>query len=794
MLAGSLATASSVLWTGCSAGEGIGSSGAALGAKDTSGGIVISGVYGAGGNEGGTLNADYVELFNSGSQAVSVNGWSIQYAASTGTFTTVATESPLKLPDATIEPGQFFLVSMAVDTKYNGAALPASDATGTLNFAATAGSVFLVNNTTQLTCAAGQCGGVASIVDTFGYGTAVDFAGTVAPALSLTMAAIRIGDGDNDGCTNTDNNKNDFAIVTVTATTPRNSKTAVHTCAGTTGPVTGGKGLVISQLYPNGGYADSAFPVDFVELFNTTTTPLALDGLTLRSTSANGAFSDADGGAAAYLYTTLPTGVSVAPGGYYLVALQGGKSDAGAALPMADYNDTQMSLSGTGGKIAIVSAADTLNGCGKDGGPCPLGDFVDLVGYGAAASEFEGTGPAPAPGNTDDTDSIQRGGAGCTTTSDNSKDFALATAAPHNSSSSAHPCGGGGAMDAGTDGGADASADSGSDASSDGGAEGGGGGGQDASVDSGTDASTGGKDSGTDASGGGGGGGADNGSSGLVISQVYGAGGDNFDADYVEIFNRGTSAVSLDGLSLQYGSATGDFAVTYGDAGDTNLVVLPNKSVPAGGYFLVGLALGDAGAALPTADFTGEANMSATNGKVAIVNGTTALSSCGPAGTLCPTSDFVDLIGYGTASQFEGTQPAPALDYTHAALRGDNGCTDTDENSTDITSGTPAPRNSSTALNLCTNNGGGGGKADSGTSKSDGGNSDSGTSGDDDNGDDDSSDSGTSGTKGTASGSDSGGCSTAGTTSTGNGAASFGLFAFAVLALGGRRKKSAKRA
>ncbi len=46
----------------------------------------------------------------------------------------------------------------------------------------------------------------------------------------------------------------------------------------------------------------------------------------------------------------------------------------------------------------------------------------------------------------------------------------------------------------------------------------------------------------------------------IVISQVYGGGGNpvaSYTHDFIELFNRGTSTVSLAGLSLQYASATG---------------------------------------------------------------------------------------------------------------------------------------------------------------------------------------------------------------------------------------------
>jgi predicted extracellular nuclease len=49
----------------------------------------------------------------------------------------------------------------------------------------------------------------------------------------------------------------------------------------------------------------------------------------------------------------------------------------------------------------------------------------------------------------------------------------------------------------------------------------------------------------------------------IVVSQVYGgagcgtAGCSTYKNDYIELFNRGTSAVSLNGWSVQYAAATG---------------------------------------------------------------------------------------------------------------------------------------------------------------------------------------------------------------------------------------------
>ena len=183
-------------------------------------------------------------------------------------------------------------------------------------------------------------------------------------------------------------------------------------------------------------------------------------------------------------------------------------------------------------------------------------------------------------------------------------------------------------------------------------------------------------------------------SSGVVISQVYGGGGattgsPSFTHDYIELFNRGSAPVSLAGMSVQYASSTGNF---------TNVTVLPGVTLQPGQYFLVreGTASGALGSPLPAHDASGTILMSATTGKVALVNGTSALGTTG-----CPLSGaIVDLVGYGSANCAEGS-PAATLNNTAAAIRAVHGCTDTDANSSDFATGTPAPRNTSTPFALC---------------------------------------------------------------------------------------------
>ncbi|MBK7598203.1 MAG: ExeM/NucH family extracellular endonuclease [Acidobacteria bacterium] len=192
-------------------------------------------------------------------------------------------------------------------------------------------------------------------------------------------------------------------------------------------------------------------------------------------------------------------------------------------------------------------------------------------------------------------------------------------------------------------------------------------------------------------------------STSVVISQVYGAGGltgASLRNDYVELFNRGTSSVSLTGWSVQYASAsgTGNFSA--------NPIATLSGTLAPGQYYLVQLnSAGAVGALLPTADATGTVNMSGTAGKVALVNSTTGLA-CNGGSTVCNASQLaqiIDLVGYGTTANFSrnGSAPAPPPGNTTAIFRNNNGCTESDNNSTDFTTAATAPRNTSSTFNPC---------------------------------------------------------------------------------------------
>ena len=69
--------------------------------------VVISQVYGGGGNSGATFQNDFIELFNRGNSAVNLSGWAVQYASSTGTTWQKTDLSGM------LAPGQYLLIQQA---------------------------------------------------------------------------------------------------------------------------------------------------------------------------------------------------------------------------------------------------------------------------------------------------------------------------------------------------------------------------------------------------------------------------------------------------------------------------------------------------------------------------------------------------------------------------------------------------------------------------------------------------------------------------------------------------------
>ncbi len=188
--------------------------------------IVISQFQTAGGTDGD----EFIELHNTSSSSFDLNGFRLVYRSTGGTndvsFAAWTTST-------VIAPGAYYLIT---STTYDGSA--AADRT---------------YNSGTCQCALGAGGGGLAIrnsngivFDSVGYGTAtnafVETTRTAAPAANASAARI------NNGCQDTDNNLNDFAINNPSA--PRNASTAPNICGGGGTTILIGGGASPSTIAP----------------------------------------------------------------------------------------------------------------------------------------------------------------------------------------------------------------------------------------------------------------------------------------------------------------------------------------------------------------------------------------------------------------------------------------------------------------------------------------------------------------------------------------------------------------
>ena len=145
--------------------------------------VVISEVYGGGGNSGATWKNDFVELYNPTNQPVVMTNWSIQYASAAGSFGT----TNLHVFSGVIQPKSFFLIQESQGTG-GSKDLPTPDAIGTLALSSSQGKVALSSGTAPVSGPTD-----ASVVDFVGYSTATNsYEGSgPAPALTNTTSAER---------------------------------------------------------------------------------------------------------------------------------------------------------------------------------------------------------------------------------------------------------------------------------------------------------------------------------------------------------------------------------------------------------------------------------------------------------------------------------------------------------------------------------------------------------------------------------------------------------------------------
>lgn len=179
--------------------------------------IVISQVYGGGGNSGALFTHDFIELFNPTPATLSLEGMSLQYSGAT----TATWSSNRIILAGSMAPGQYFLIQLGSGGP-NGKALPTPDLVAPqviLN--AGAGKLAVVSGSETLT---GNCP-ATRLIDFVGYGGADCSESAAAPATANSTSLLRI----NNGCTDTENNALDFVV---SVPDPRNATAHRHTCNG----------------------------------------------------------------------------------------------------------------------------------------------------------------------------------------------------------------------------------------------------------------------------------------------------------------------------------------------------------------------------------------------------------------------------------------------------------------------------------------------------------------------------------------------------------------------------------
>ncbi|MCA5892099.1 ExeM/NucH family extracellular endonuclease [Isoptericola sp. NEAU-Y5] len=225
--------------------------------------VIIDEVYGGGGNSGAAFNQDFVELYNASDEAVSLDGWSLQYASAAGSW---ANGSQTDLVGQ-VPPGGSFLVGQAFGADTTKPALPTPDLTGTVAMSGSGAKIALVRSTDRLTCSGTACAAADDVVDLVGWGSSANaYAGT-APAPGTTNATSVARDEH----AHTADNGADFTAGVPTPTAggtgpgpdpdpdpePRTATIAEIQGTGSASPLAGSVVTttgVVTAAYPTGGF------------------------------------------------------------------------------------------------------------------------------------------------------------------------------------------------------------------------------------------------------------------------------------------------------------------------------------------------------------------------------------------------------------------------------------------------------------------------------------------------------------------------------------------------------------
>ena len=390
--------------------------------------LVISQVYSGGGsNTSAFYQKDYVEIKNISNTTQSLANLALQYGSNSGNLGTNAAVIYGLNAAVVLQPGQYYLVALGTAGTAGTAVPSPDDSTTNLSMGASGGKVALTNTTTGLACGSTTAPCTlpdSRVIDLVGWGASITFEGSGAvPVFTTQQAAVR----KNGGCTDTDDNNNDFDIVS--SPVPRNSTTALAPCSSGTptptptpsptpapavtsvnpnsGPTTGGTSITITgtnfagtTAVNFGGTAATTYTVNTATQI-TATSPAHSAGVadvTVTTTGGTSAISASD----QFTYTAAPT-PTPAPA-VTSVSPNSGTTAGGTSVTITGTNftgATAVSFGGTAAASFSVNSATSITAASPGHAAGTVDVTVTTSGGTSATSASDQftytTSPTPTP-------------------------------------------------------------------------------------------------------------------------------------------------------------------------------------------------------------------------------------------------------------------------------------------------------------------------------------------------------------------------------------------------------------
>ena len=146
--------------------------------------VIITQVYGGGGNSGATYKSDFIELFNTTNSDVDVSGWCLYYLGATSSTTNIKYEFPI---NSIIKAKKYFALKGADGTGTQPAWSLSFDATSTLALGGTAGKLILLRSNAAFTLSTSPT--IEEIVNNVDFADYVPYGTTSVPIWGSAMTS-----------------------------------------------------------------------------------------------------------------------------------------------------------------------------------------------------------------------------------------------------------------------------------------------------------------------------------------------------------------------------------------------------------------------------------------------------------------------------------------------------------------------------------------------------------------------------------------------------------------------------